>query len=141
MYWVTGCVPAHGLAIPGGRLRAGPVYRAMLFLAILLSVRSRPAWLARAVTLVPDPVTHKIRAVTAMHHRPHRQTTLSLSNQSRSSAGQQHRAVCRFGVQMTRDHRAMVQRLTCDRGIRRTRVESDERAVPQHRMDDHHGVL
>ena len=35
MYWVTGCVPAHGLAIPGGRLRAGPVYRAMLFLAIL----------------------------------------------------------------------------------------------------------
>ena len=56
MYWVTGCVPAHGLAIPGGRLRAGPVYRAMLFLAILLSVRSRPAWLARAIRPCPCDV-------------------------------------------------------------------------------------
>ena len=56
MYWVTGCVPAHGLAIPGGRLRAGPVYRAMLFLAVLLSVRSRPAWLARAVRPCPCDV-------------------------------------------------------------------------------------
>ena len=49
-------MPAHGLAIPGGRLRAGPVYRAMLFLAVLLSVRSRPAWLARAVRPCPCDV-------------------------------------------------------------------------------------